>query len=107
MRADAQSQHDQRENLLVRKLSQLVDLPNEACDALRKLQANQRQVPSGTTLVVQGEPCLHRSVLLRGTAMRYKLLHDGKRQVLNFVLPGDFIGLHGADGLRRRIYVPD
>jgi CRP-like cAMP-binding protein len=28
--------------------------------------------------------------------MRYRVLHDGRRQVLNIVLPGDFIGFPGC-----------
>ena len=31
-------------------------------------------------------------VLLDGIAIRYRVLHDGRRQILNVVLPGDFIG---------------
>jgi CRP-like cAMP-binding protein len=31
-------------------------------------------------------------VLIAGAAIRYRVLHDGRRQVLNIVLPGDFIG---------------
>ena len=31
-----------------------------------------------------------------GWAMRYKMLSDGRRQILNFILPGDFIGVYGS-----------
>lgn len=36
------------------------------------------------------------AVLIEGTAIRYRVLHDGRRQVLNIVLPGDFIGFPGC-----------
>ena len=32
----------------------------------------------------------------RGFAMRYHLLHDGRRQVFSIVVPGDIIGLAGT-----------
>jgi CRP-like cAMP-binding protein len=35
-------------------------------------------------------------VLIEGTAMRYRVLHDGRRQVLNIIFPGDFIGFPGC-----------
>jgi CRP-like cAMP-binding protein len=35
-------------------------------------------------------------VLNRGMAIRYKVLHDGRRQILNLVLPGDLIGFPGC-----------
>ena len=31
-----------------------------------------------------------------GYAVRYKLLRNGKRQILNVILPGDIIGLPGS-----------
>ena len=40
------------------------------------------------------------STLLAGWAFRFKTVPDGRRQILNFLLPGDFIGLQQefADG---------
>jgi hypothetical protein len=35
-------------------------------------------------------------ILLGGAALRYRVLNDGRRQVLNIVLPGDFIGFPGC-----------
>ena len=32
---------------------------------------------------------------LAGWAFRYKTLEDGRRQILNFLLPGDLLGLQG------------
>ena len=34
--------------------------------------------------------------LLHGWAFRYKMLDDGRRQILNFALPADMVGLQGA-----------
>jgi CRP-like cAMP-binding protein len=35
-------------------------------------------------------------ILNCGMAIRYKVLHDGRRQILGLVLPGDFIGFPGC-----------
>jgi CRP/FNR family transcriptional regulator, anaerobic regulatory protein len=54
----------------------------------------------------QRAPALY--TLYSGWAFRYKTLSDGRRQILNFLLPGDFLGLqeqfsdaptHGVDSL--------
>lgn len=36
--------------------------------------------------------------LLDGVMMRYRSLEDGRRQIVNFVFPGDLIGLQGTFG---------
>lgn len=36
--------------------------------------------------------------LLDGVMMRYRSLEDGRRQIVNFMFPGDLIGLQGAFG---------
>ena len=50
----------------------------------------------GTTLFLQGTNAAHLYTMLAGWAFRYKTLADGRRQILNFVLPGDFVGLQGS-----------
>ena len=62
---------------------------------------------SGTLLVDAGGTLIHERsangklfTLYSGWAFRYKSLSDGRRQILNFLLPGDFVGLQQefADG---------
>lgn len=49
----------------------------------------------GMAIIVEGErnPSLY--TVLSGWGFRYKILEDGRRQILNYVLPGDMIGLQG------------
>ncbi|MEO8313510.1 MAG: Crp/Fnr family transcriptional regulator [Pseudomonadota bacterium] len=54
----------------------------------------------GEVLIKAGNLLVRESVisgelytLLRGWAFRYRTLGNGKRQILNFLLPGDFVGL--------------
>src|SRR5262245_24359620 len=47
-------------------------------------------------LVVDGYEYRKLCFVEEGFAARYKLLRNGKRQIVNFVLPGDLIGLPGS-----------
>jgi CRP/FNR family transcriptional regulator len=51
---------------------------------------------AGTTLLLEGANSAHLYTVLSGWAIRYKMLPDGRRQILNFVLPADFLGLQGS-----------
>lgn len=64
-------------------------------------------VAAGQPIVWQGQPA-SLSTLFSGWAFRFKSLSDGRRQILNFVMPGDLIGLqdqshevspHGVEAL--------
>lgn len=51
---------------------------------------------TGTTVLAQGAHSAHMYTLLSGWAFRYKSLPDGRRQILNYMLPGDLLGLQGS-----------
>ncbi|MGQ0671527.1 MAG: Crp/Fnr family transcriptional regulator [Hyphomicrobium sp.] len=51
---------------------------------------------AGTAILLEGTNSAHLYTVLSGWAFRYKMLPDGRRQILNFVMPGDFIGLQGS-----------
>jgi CRP-like cAMP-binding protein len=53
------------------------------------------QVDPGTSVVIEGERHPQLYTLLSGWGFRYKILEDGRRQILNYVLPGDLVGLQG------------
>lgn len=50
----------------------------------------------GTEIMAQGQSSTHLFTCLEGMGLRYKVLEDGRRQVVGFVLPGDFIGLQAG-----------
>ena len=65
-------------------------------------------LPARATLIHEHAPNGKLFTLYAGWAFRYKTLSDGRRQILNFLLPGDFIGLqqefagtavHGVEAL--------
>lgn len=53
-------------------------------------------VDKGATVLVEGSHSAHLYTVLSGWAFRYKLLPDGRRQILNYSMPGDLIGLQGS-----------
>ena len=73
----------------------------ETCDTLelRELQkfATQIRFGAGKTIFSEGEAANHVSGLSQGVVRLYKMLPDGRRQVLAFALPGDFLGMPLAD----------
>src|SRR5476649_1563279 len=62
---------------------------------LRELQGLATQVyfHSGKTIFSESDPADAIYGLSQGVVRLYKLLPDGRRQVLAFALPGDFLGM--------------
>lgn len=59
-------------------------------------KTGELSVEPGTAILVEGAQSANLYTVLSGWAFRYKILEDGRRQILNFVLPGDLVGLQGA-----------
>ena len=53
-------------------------------------------VDKGATVLVEGSHSAHLYTVLFGFGFRYKLMADGGRQILNYLLPGDLVGLQGS-----------
>lgn len=77
---------------------------------IASLKRGEIERDAGRSLIDEGESDGPLMTLLAGWAFRYKTLPDGRRQILNFLLPGDFVGLqqkltdaasHGVEALTR------
>ncbi len=75
---------------------------------VQSLKRREHRLPAGETLIHEGQTDAPLYTLLEGWAFRYKTLSDGRRQILSFLLAGDFIGVqqkmgdaaaHGVDTL--------
>lgn len=55
--------------------------------------AHVESAEKGKLLIAEGCSLNKVSILLQGWAIRYKSLPDGRRQILNFLLPGDIVGI--------------
>src|SRR4051794_38904764 len=73
---------------LVTKLSRFVPLSDEDVPVLNALCVNEERSEAGTDIVLQGDVPRSAFVLTHGMAFRYRLLPDGKRQILTFMIPG-------------------
>jgi CRP-like cAMP-binding protein len=62
--------------------------------AMGRFALATRAVPARRTLYREGEPAADFVQLLDGWAFRFKLLPDGRRQILSIILPGEPIALH-------------
>src|SRR5262249_10496279 len=71
---------------------QLVRLAPDEITILEDFQSTTRTIRRNRELLTQGQKYDVLFVLIDGVAIRYRILHDGRRQVLNIALPGDFIG---------------
>jgi CRP/FNR family transcriptional regulator len=80
----------------IRPLSICGALENDELQQLEEL-AYRCCVESRATLFTQEQPAEFVYSLTGGTVRLYKLLPDGRRQIVGFALPGDFLGLALAD----------
>lgn len=78
---------------LVDKLSAYLTLSAEEYAFLADLHMPRRKLARHREIIVAGRRYDHLFILCAGVVSRYKVLQDGKRQILNLGLPGDLIGL--------------
>jgi CRP-like cAMP-binding protein len=77
---------------LAQKLSRFVTLSLDEIAVLQQLQATTRSVRRDRDIVTQGQRYDALLVMMEGISLRYRILHDGRRQILSIALPGDFVG---------------
>lgn len=68
----------------------------EEFDFVRRFKIGEARVPAGATILLEGAPADSLMTVLSGWGFRYKSLPDGRRQILNFVMPGDLLGLQST-----------
>ena len=78
---------------LDRKLAAFLTLAPAERARLASLESQRREHPAGAELVYETQEDHKAFVLQQGWAMSYKVLTDGGRQVVDFQVPGDFLGL--------------
>ena len=65
---------------------------------VQSLKQRELSTPAGHTLIHEGQTDAPLYTLLDGWAFRFKTLSDGRRQILNILLAGDFIGVQQKMG---------
>ena len=81
---------------LARKYVGSIPFTEEEQGILRELTASVRTVRRREDILTEGKK--YRAIFLvsEGVLMRYRILRDGRRQILNLVIPGDFAGVPGC-----------
>jgi CRP-like cAMP-binding protein len=65
---------------------------------IESLKREQIVLPADRAVIHEGQSDAALYTLFSGWAFRFKTLSDGRRQILNFLLPGDFIGVQQKMG---------
>lgn len=73
-----------------------LDMSREEIDRTQRFKAGELTVDPGTPILLEGSNAPQIYTALRGMGLRYKTLPDGRRQVVNYIFPGDFIGLQAG-----------
>lgn len=81
---------------LSRKLAAFVELPKEDLEMMSALFGRRRRFPAGRDIVFQGQTDQSAYVLASGWVCSYKVLRSGTRQIVDFQIPGDFLGLRSV-----------
>ena len=63
---------------------------------VKTLKLDELKVDPGASFLAEGTRSEYLYTVLSGWAFRYKMLDDGRRQILNYALPADMLGLQGA-----------
>ena len=81
---------------LVAKLETVTDLHEGDLAKLIAICQDVRTIPAKRDILTEGERPDDVHVILEGWAARYKTLANGSRQIVAFLIPGDFCDLHVA-----------
>ena len=75
---------------LVKKLGAFVDLTGAEVSALEKAASRPRRLEARADVIREGDVPTDVHLVTSGLACRYKLLADGRRQIVAYLIPGDF-----------------
>ena len=81
---------------LARRLSAFVALSAKELSVLNGFHARRKSFVAGRDMVHQGQSDQAAYILASGWVCSYKVQRNGKRQIIDFQVPGDFIGLRSV-----------
>lgn len=82
------------QDALIRKLESFEELTDADRGALNALVPRVRQVRARTDLIQESDAPDNVHLILDGFACRYKVLPSGQRQIMAYLVPGDFCDLN-------------
>ncbi|MGX0978241.1 CRP/FNR family transcriptional regulator [Roseovarius sp. MBR-51] len=84
------------QNCPLRARDLFVQMTPQEVTFMQGFKTGELEVDGGTTLMMEASNSPQLYTALSGMGLRYKTLLSGERQVINFVMPGDFIGLQAG-----------
>jgi len=78
---------------LTRKLSAFVALSAKDLETLARFHRRRRTFLAGHEMIHEGQRNQTAFILAQGWACSFKVMPDGDRQIVDFQIPGDFLGL--------------
>jgi CRP-like cAMP-binding protein len=79
---------------IIGKLEALHPLPEDDKRLLHAVLGKGRTLKAGEDIIAEGDHTDVVHVMLEGQGYRYKTLADGKRQIIGYLVPGDFCDLY-------------
>jgi CRP/FNR family transcriptional regulator, anaerobic regulatory protein len=92
----------QKENVVackqcpLRANKRMRDFTPDELTFIQDFKAGELWLKRGATILSERTSSDRVFTILEGFAFRYKMLEDGRRQILNYSLPGDLIGIQSA-----------
>jgi CRP-like cAMP-binding protein len=80
----------------LRRQPLFVPFTEEEVAFMERFKMGELVVDPGATILMEGSNSPQLYTVLRGQGVRYKTLQNGRRQVINFLFPGDFTGLQAG-----------
>ena len=80
----------------LRQFECLREFTAKELEFVSNFKSGELNVEAGTSILLQSTNSAHLYTVLSGWAFRYKTLPDGRRQILNYAIPSDLIGLQGS-----------
>ncbi|MDC0658523.1 Crp/Fnr family transcriptional regulator [Leisingera sp. SS27] len=84
------------QNCPLRKRTIFTPMSREEVAFTQSFKTGEMVVDAGTTILLEGSNSPQLFTVLKGMGTRYKTLENGRRQVINFLFPGDFAGLQAG-----------
>lgn len=80
----------------LRRKKLFTHMSDDDAEQMQRFKVGEMVIDAGAQILMQGSNSPQLYTALHGMGLRYKTLEDGRRQVVNFVMPGDFVGLQAA-----------
>lgn len=80
----------------LRRCEYFLPMTDDELAFMLRFKSGELTVDAGTTVLMEGSNSPQVFTVLSGMGKRYKTLEDGSRQVINFLFPGDFVGLQAG-----------